>query len=212
MANNIDLKEIEKKILKSAHQHGLFDMVLGFIITGMAFGPIFRESLPQPYNYFIWPLILIIITMIFMFITLKYVIQPRIGIVKPGPSIKSMRKKLFIVVLIQFVIQLTFFILLIIGNGSGIQVEGITFILIIGFFFIPFFAIIAYLLKFPRLYFIGMLIWLAIFINELLYGLFDYRIRWLLSYGIMGSIILFIGLAIFIRFLKKNPIPRGEIA
>ncbi|MFX0005881.1 MAG: hypothetical protein ACFFA7_10955 [Promethearchaeota archaeon] len=211
MANNIDLKEIEKKILKSAHQHGLFDLMLGFIVTGMAFGPIFRESLPPPYNYFTWPLILIIIATIFIFITLKYVIQPRIGIVKPGPSIKSMRKKLFIVVLIQFVIQLTIFILLIIGNGPGIQVEGITFILIIGLFFIPFFAIIAYLMKFPRLYFIGMLIWLAIFINELLYDFIDYRIRWLLSYGVMGGIILLMGSIIFIRFLKKYPKPKIEM-
>jgi hypothetical protein len=211
LTNNIDLKEIEKKVLKSAHQHGLFDMMLGFIVTGMAFGPFFRESLSPPYNYFTWPLILVIIAIIFIFITLKYVIQPRIGIVKPGSSIKSMRKKLFIVVLTQFVIQLTFFILLIIGNGSGIQVTGITFILIIGLFFIPLFAIIAYLMKFPRLYLIGMLIWLAIFINELLYDFLDYRIRWLLSYGVMGGIIFLMGSIIFIRFLQKYPKPKIEM-
>ena len=212
MPENIDLKAIEKNILKSAHQHGLFEMVIGFIVTGMAFGPFFRESLPSPYKYFLWPLILQLIVYILLFIIIKYVIQPRTGIFKPGPSIKSMRRKLVIITFIQVAIHLTFVILLVIGIGSGIHIEGIMFMLIIGLFFIPIFAIIAYLMKYPRLYLIAMLIWLAIFINELLYDPIDYRIRWLLSYGIFGGIIFIIGLVIFIRFLKKYPLPKEEMA
>jgi hypothetical protein len=211
LTENIDLKKIEKQILKTAHQHGLFDMMLGFIVLGMAFGPIFRESLPPPYNYFLWPLIVILIAEIPILIVLKYVIQPRIGIVKPGPSLKSMRNKLLIVTSIQVIIHLIFIIVLVIGIGNGIHVEGIMFILIIGLFFIPIFAIIAYLMKYPRLYLIGMLIWLAIFINELLYDPIDYRIRWLLSYGIIGSVIFIGGLVIFIKFLKKHPKRKSEM-
>ena len=211
MAENIDLKAIEKNILKSAHQHGFFDMIIGFVVTGMAFGPFFRESLPAPYKYFLWPLILVIIAELLLLIIIKYVIQPRTGIVKPGPSLKSMRKKLFIVIFTQFVIQLTFVILLVIGNGPGIQVTGIMFMLIIGLFIIPIFCILAYLMKYPRLYLIVMLIWLAIFINELLYDPIDYRIRWLLSYGMMGGLIFFIGLIIFIKFLKKYPLKKEEV-
>jgi len=211
MTENIDLKTIEKNVLKTAHQHGFFDVVIGFVVTGMAFGPIFRESLPSPYKYFLWPLILVIIAYFLVFIVIKYVIQPRTGIAKPGPSLKSMRKKLIIVTSIQFVIQVIFLILLVVGNGSGIQVEGILFILIVGLFIIPIFAIIASLMKYPRLYLIGMLIWLAIFLNELFYDPIDYRIRWLLSYGIIGSIIFSIGLLIFIRFLKKYPLQKKEI-
>jgi len=212
MPENIDLKAIEKNILKSAHQHGLFEMVIGFIVTGMAFGPFFRESLPSPYKYFLWPLILQLIVYILLFIIIKYVIQPRTGIFKPGPSIKSMRRKLVIITFIQVAIHLTFVILLVIGIGSGIHIEGIMFMLIIGLFLIPLFSIMAYLMKYPRLYLIGMLIWFAIFINELLYDPIDYRIRWLLSYGIMGSIIFIIGLVIFIGFLKKYPLPKEEMA
>ncbi|MFX1309693.1 MAG: hypothetical protein ACFE9M_11425, partial [Promethearchaeota archaeon] len=61
-----------------------------------------------------------------------------------------------------------------------------------------------------RLYLIGMLIWLGIFINELLHDFLDYKIRYLLSYGITGTIIFFIGLIIFIRFLKKYPLQKGD--
>ncbi len=208
MTENVDLKKIEKNILKTGHQHGFFDMLIGFMVMGMAFGPFFRESLPSPYKYFLWPLILIIIAELLLFIILKYIIQPRTGIVKPGPSIKSMRRKLFIVISIQFVIQLIFIVILIIGNGSGMHVEGILFILIVGLFIIPIFGIIAYLMKYSRLYLIGMLIWLAILINELLYDPLAYEIRWLISYGIMGGIIFSIGLVIFIRFLKKYPLHR----
>jgi len=211
MAQNIDIKKIEKNILKTGHQHGFFDMLIGFVVMGMGFSPFFREGLPSPYSYFLWPLILVITAEVLLFTIIKYVIQPRTGIVKPGASIKSMRKKLFIVIIIQFTIQLSFIILLITGNGSGIQVEGIMFILIVGLFIIPLFGIIAYLMKYPRLYLIGVFIWLAIFINELLYDPIDYQIRWLLSYGIMGGIIFSMGLVIFIRFLKKYPLPKEEL-
>lgn len=211
MGENIDLRKIEKNILKMAHQHGFFDLLIGFMVMGMGFAPFFREGLPSPYKYFLWPLILIIITYILTFFIIKYVIQPRTGVAKPGPSLKSMKRKLFIVTFIQVAIHLIFVILLVIGIGSEIHIEGFMFMLIIGLFFLPIFAIIAYLMKYPRLYLIAMLIWLAIFINELLYDPIDYRIRWLLSYGIMGSIIFIIGLVIFIGFLKKYPLPKEEM-
>ena len=210
MGETIDLKKIEKNILKMGHQHGFYDMMFGFIVGGMSLGPIFRESLPSPYRYFLWPLILVIIACLLIFIIFKYIIQPRIGIVKPGPSLKSTGKKLLIVMTVQFILHMTFIILIVIGNNPGIHIEGILFVLIIGLFFMPIFVIMAYLMKYPRLYLIGVFIWLAIFINELLYDSIDYRIRWLLSYGIMGGIIFLMGLIIFIRFLKKYPLPKEE--
>ncbi len=87
--------------------------------------------------------------------------------------------------------------------------EGISFILIISLFFIPLFFILAYLMKFPRLYLIGMLIWVAILINELLYDLLNSTIRWFLSFGLIGIIIIFIGLVFFIKFLKKYPLSKN---
>lgn len=210
MAEKIDLKKIEKNILKTAHQHGFFDMMIGFIVGGMAFGPYFRELLPSPYKYFLWPLILVFMADLLIFIIIRYVIQPRTGIAKPGPSLKSMRKKLIIVTSVQFMIHIIFIILLITGSGSGIQVTGLTFMLIISLFIIPLFATLAYLMKYLRLYIIGLLIWFAIFLNELIYDIMDYRIRWFLSYGIMGGIIFLMGLIIFIRFLKKFPLPKEE--
>jgi len=212
MTEFVDLKKIEKDILKMGHQHGLFDMMIGFIVFGMTFGPIFRESLPSPYRYFLWPLILVIIACLLIFIIVKYVIQPRVGIFKPGPSLKSTGKKLLIITSVQFTIHIIFIILLVIGNNPGIHIEGILFVLVIGLFFMPLFVIMAYLLKYPRLYFIGMLIWLAILINELTYDVIDSRIRWLISYGIPGAIIFFMGLVIFIRFLRRYPLPKKEVA
>ncbi|MHA2034926.1 MAG: hypothetical protein ACW972_04900 [Promethearchaeota archaeon] len=210
MAEKIDLKTIEKNILKTGHQHGLFDMMIGFIIAGMAFGPIFRESLSEPYKYFLWPLIIVIIAELFIFIGIKFIIQPRTGIAKPGPKLKSIRNKMLIVTFIQFIFLLTVFILPFIGFGSGIQVSTIFFLLIVGLTFMPIFIIIAFLFKYPRLYALGVLIWLAIVINELLPYSLDYRIRWILSFGIIGSVIFITGLVIFIRFLRKYPIPNEE--
>jgi len=211
MTNNIDLKRIEKSILKMGHQHGFYDMTIGFIVAGMGLGPTFRESLPSPYRYFLWPLILVVLACLSIFIVVKYVIQPRTGIVKPGPSLKSTRKKLLIVTTVQFITHIIFIVLLGFGNTSGIHLEGILFILIIGLFFMPLFMILAFLLKYTRLYFIGMLIWLAIFINESIYDFLDYRFRWPISFGIPGAIIFFMGLIIFIRFLRTYPLPKEEV-
>ncbi len=203
MVENIDIKKIEKNILKTAHQHGFFDMMIGIVVGGMAFGPYFREFLPSPFKYFLWPLILVLMANLLILVIIKYVIQPRTGIVKPGPSLKSIKKKLIVVTSVQFVIHLIFIILLIIGSGPGIRVTGIMFVLIVGLFIMPLFSILGYLMKYTRLYLIGMLIWLAILINELFYDLLASEIRWLLSYGVIGVIIFSIGLVIFIRFLKK---------
>ncbi|MFW9987785.1 MAG: hypothetical protein ACFFC3_03945, partial [Candidatus Odinarchaeota archaeon] len=137
--------------------------------------------------------------------------QPRIGVVKPGPFQKSIRKKMFIMGSVQIVILIIFIIILITGIYSGIQISGIISILIAGLFFMPFFAIAGYLMKYPRLYLIAFLEWLAIIINELLYDSMNSTIRWLLSFGIMGSVIFLIGLVIFIRFLKKYPLPKEEL-
>ena len=211
MVEDIDLEAIQKKIIKTAHQHGFFDMVIGFVYTGMAFGPIFRESLPEPYRYFLWPLILLCIGYTVVFIVTKYVIRPRMGFAKPGPKLKSVRKKIISITLIQVIFTLTIFLLPIIGITSGVKIEGILFVLIIGLvFIIPPFTIIAYLLKYPRLYAIGVLIWMGIFINETLNRSIDYRIRWLFSFGITGTIILSMGIIIFVRFLKNYPLPKKE--
>lgn len=211
MVEDIDLEAIQKKIIKTAHQHGLFDMSIGFIYTGMAFGPIFREALPEPYRYFLWPLILLCVVFVVIFIVTIYVIRPRMGYVKPGPKIKSVGKKIIIITLIQVIFTLTIFLLPFIGITSGVKVEGILFILIIGLvFIIPPFTIIAYLLKYPRCYAIGVLIWMGIIINETLNRSIDYRIRWLFSFGIIGIIILSMGIIIFVRFLKNYPLPKKE--
>ena len=211
MVEDIDLRAIQKKIIKTAHQHGFFDLSIGLVNFGMAFGPIFRESLPEPYCYFLWPLILICSVIIVVFIGMIYIIRPRMGYVKPGPSIKSAFYKLIIFFFIQFVFILIIFILPFTGIIPEVRVQGILFILIIAVVFImPPITIIAFFLKYPRMYAIGTLILVGVFINEILNRSIDYRIRWLLSYGITGFIILFMGIIVFVRFLKNYPLPREE--
>lgn len=210
MAENLDLKKIEKNILKTAQKHGFIDMLFGFLFLGIGFFPFFYYSLPSPYKYFLWNVIVVFICLVSTLYVNKYVIQPRTGVVKPGSFQKSIRKKVFIVVSIQIVIQLTIIILLFTGSGYGAKVLDMIIMLIIGLFGVTTFAIMGYLMKFPRLYLIGLLIWLAYFINVLLYDSMNYGIRSLLTFGIIGGVIFLMGLTIFIRFLKKYPLPKEE--
>ncbi len=80
MSENPNLKELEKKAYKSTFQDGLWDIQLGLIILGIALNAFIRN------DYFLIPYYAVIIV-IFM-AAKKFIIVPRIGLVKFGKERK----------------------------------------------------------------------------------------------------------------------------
>ena len=64
--------------------------------------------------------------------------------------------------------------------------------------------VMAYMIDFPRGYYIAVLMALAVFLmiltNQMIYSL------------VIGAIIILPGLVLFIRFLRKYPLPQGDQA
>jgi len=72
-------------------------------------------------------------------------------------------------------------------------------------------GIFAYITDFPHISIYGLIIGLGIIVAEILYKTVGTPLDGIITFGIPGLIILFYGLAILYRFLKKYPLPKGEI-
>ena len=107
MAQDIDLKEIEKKAWTSNFQDGLMDILLGIYLLGggmQAF--ILYFFLPYPLDHLLVSVTFYIIGIFIYILCKKYVVIPRIGVVKFGKSRKRRIRHLAYINLIWVILTL----------------------------------------------------------------------------------------------------------
>jgi hypothetical protein len=194
---------LEKKAWRSTFQDGLWDIYLGLILLGLGVGWIGDlVGLFYPFG----PVVLIfgIDIMAVFVITLgkRYITKPRLGQVKFGKERKKRKKWLLLVLLLNVIFSVIIFILTITGNLSQFFVPGLFTPLAIGLMglTVPL-SLVTYYLQVPRFYLYSLLGGFGFFFSELLYPLVGQPWDIVISYGSIGSMILIIGLIIFIRFL-----------
>jgi len=205
MTENISLKKIERKAYRSTFQDGLLDIVWGIIILGMGFSPILKTwGIPKPFSFLLMPLLALSIFMLGK----KYITIPRIGAVKFGPKRKATKKKILVFAAVLFPIQI---ILIIFAQNGSFPFNylknssGLLTPLVIATFCIIFFALLAYIIDFPRLYLIGVLMGASLLTAEILYSSLGSPLDGLIPFSISGFIILLIGFFVLARFLKNYP-------
>jgi hypothetical protein len=125
-----------------------------------------------------------------------------------------MRKvKIIGILTINFCILLILFLVGNLNPQFRLILPGYLYGLIVGllFFTLPL-CFVAYFLQFNRLYVIAILTGISFFLDEI-FALFviPEPIDSLLAFGIISIIILSIGIVVFIRFLKKYPLPKEEL-
>ena len=90
------------------------------------------------------------------------------------------------------------------GSIDGYSSERLMVAALGSLFVGPPMLVMAYMTDYPRGYYIAILMALAVFLmiltNRMIYSL------------VIGAIIILPGLVLFIRFLRKYPLPRGEQA
>jgi hypothetical protein len=204
MRKEVDLKELEKQAYTSIFQDGLLDMFFGLIIIGWitnSLGDFFDTSfvITILFSYYTVVGILIILSK-------SFISAPRIGRAKFGPTRKLNVKRLIIFAVINTSILVILLVLPYIGLFQGVSVEGYFFALIIStlFIWLPL-SIIAFFIKFNRLYIYAIIGGVAFFISDTLRGYFPYLLSSFIVFGVSGGIIFAIGLRIFLKFLKKYP-------
>ena len=209
MTEPIDLKTLEKKVIRTYYEGGAFEIIFGSMFFGMSFGPYFRENLPEPWRYFLWPLLVIGIVILLSTIIKNFITKPRMGIVKLLAKKKSTKRKLLIFIIINTIILVICLFLTISGIFFAIPIKGYLIGLIIGLLFITLpLSIIGYLIQSARMYIVGFLGGITIFLVEFLIPFIGIFLAYIFSYGLIGIILLFIGILVLIRFIKNYPLPK----
>ena len=214
MSAALNLREIERKAFRSAHQDGLWDIYIGGIILSMsvlAYSTA-NEAFPLP-RFALYLLGMGVFYLIFWG-GKKYLTTPRLGQVKFGPQ--RQRRKLTMMIVLGGIVLLQ--VILFLGTvllwrnpdwaarlGFG-QVDPDyerLIVAIVGALFVgPSIVLIAYFNDFLRGYYIAFIVALAVF-SLIWFGQPVYLI-------LAGLVILIPGVVLLIRFLRQHPLPSTE--
>jgi hypothetical protein len=209
MTQDIDLKELEKKAYRSTFQDGVWDIYIGTLFIGWSlryFGIAFNSIIGLTIIIFYYSL-----TVLFFYIAKKFIIVPRMGFVKFGPKRRADKRKIIIFTSINTIVLLIFFLLTLAGIFQYFQFNVIIVPLLIGVCFIWFpLSVVAYFLKYNRLFLYSLLGGLSFILSELLYPFLGFPLNDFLLFGTSGGVIIIIGIIYFIIFLKKYPLSKKE--
>jgi hypothetical protein len=198
MTDEINLKEIERKAWISYFEDGLWDLFFGvlFLISGI-------RSLTDNVSYVggLYALLLVVCILILP-IGKKRITIPRLGYVKFGPA-RKLRQSKAIAVLASSVLA-TFALLMLSKSGLALPPKMLISPIIAGWIAVVF-GVLAYYLDFKRLFAYGVLF----AISEVLSGLFGEPIGSIMQ-TISGVAVLVVGIAVFMRFMRRYPLPTEE--
>lgn len=208
MSQRISLKEAERKAFRTAYNDGLWDIFLGCFCLIFAIGPYLSSSLGDFWSSVVflpfWGLVFLAIWLI-----RKHVVTTRVGVVKFGLTRKT---KLAIFTIVMLVVNIIAFILGLFAALSFGKVPGQVYTIILGMIFLFGFSIAAYFLDFNRLYIYGLLVGFSPLVGEWLWtqGYASHH-GFPITFGTTAGIMILVGLAVFIRLLRDNPVPREEV-
>lgn len=207
MSEKLSLKAAERKAFTMAFDDGLWDIFLGCFFLQFVIAPFLSERLGDFWSSFIflpfWGLVYLAIWLI-----RKYIVKPRIGTVKFGPTRTAKLKKFTLVMLLVNTLVLILGVIALFSFGV---VSGQIYPVILGLTLLIAFSLAAYFLDFPRLYIYGLLLTLSPLVGEWLFthGYASHH-GWPITFGATCGIMILTGVIIFIRFLRKNPVPMME--
>ncbi len=214
MTTQLSLKEIERKAFRSTYQDGLWDLYYGLVVICMSIF-VYRPAAGYSPMNIVLALSAIAVTYVFFWAGKKFITLPRMGQVQFGAQRKKRRLTLIIVLSVVVLIQvfLVAWQLLAWANpapgarfNSLIPDKDVMDLVVasIGALIVgPSMILVAYFRDFPRGYYIAVMIALAaflmIYLNKPVYPI------------IIGILIALPGLVLFIRFLRKYPLPDEEV-
>jgi hypothetical protein len=207
MSQKISLKEAERKAFRLTSQDGLWDIFISCLPLQFAIGPLLSPIMGDFWSSVIflpvWGLAYLAIWLV-----RKYVVKPRIGMVKYGP-VRRLRLMRF--TSIMLVGNLAILALGIVVYVNFATLSGVLIAVILGLFWLIGFSMAAYFLDYPRLYFYGLLLAVSPLIGEWLYSTYGVAHHGFpVTFGFSAGVMIVSGIATFIHFLHDNPLPTME--
>jgi hypothetical protein len=204
VSQKISLKEAERKAFRTTLNDGLVDIFLGCFLLMFVIGLYLSDSLGDFWSSAVFLPFLALVYLAIWLIR-RYVVTPRIGMVKFGQARKAKLAKFTVVMLVINVVALILGSVAALSFGS---VPGQMISILFGLILLMGFSIAAYFLDFNRLYIYGLLVGLSPLIGEWLWthGYATHH-GFPITFGTSSGIMILVGLAVFIRLLHNNPVP-----
>lgn len=212
ITEKIDLKEIEKRTWRSTFEDGILDIYFGILVLGIGIGMSLSPVLPNPFDYFV-TFIFIGVGLAFFLSAKKLITQPRLGIVKFGLKRKGRKLKTLIVLSINLIILLVLYIIRFTNPELNLEFPGYLDGLILGLLFITApVCFAAYFIQYPRFYLYGILVGISFFLSDLFSIFIPEPFDALIVFSLISGIIILMGIIYLIKFLRKYPLSKEEMA
>lgn len=208
MTQTIDLKKLERKAYRSTFQDGLWDIMLGLIILALGVIPLLTELKLGDF----WSSMLLIPFYLFGYFIFtqgkrRFTI-PRMGMIKFGPMRKKKRRKIILFLMAALLIGLLagVIFLKIILMADWLPVAFLMVLIFVSF------NLGAHYLDFSRLTVYGAILTLFVPLGEILFrkGFLSHH-GFPMIFGTSGILMIVTGIVLFIRFLRKYPLPTEEV-
>lgn len=215
MSAPFDLRQLEKKAFRTTYEDGLLDMDMGGIIASMsALAFLLEDDADRWVNFGLFFVGMLASTLLYQ-LGKKFITLPRMGQVVFGPARK--RRAATLAGILGVIVALQ--VLIVLGSVLLWKYPGLAgwlgwsvdqpdterlVVAVIGALFVgPSMTLMAYFTDFPRGYYIAVMLSLAVFM-----------MIWFRSPVIMlviAGLIFIPGMVLFIRFLRKYPLPPAEV-
>ena len=213
MSEKLDLKALERKAFRSTYQDGLWDILFGLIVIGIAFYMYRPEEGYSAFNT-VWMMVTFIVAYLVFWGGKKFITVPRMGQVRYG-VIRKQKARTLAIILGGFVLVQAGIVLLTSLSQHNLELAAKInsflpagssdrlMVAVVGSLFVgPSLILIAYFNDFVRGFYIAILMALAVFLmillNQPVYPV------------IIGGVIIVPGLVLFVQFLRKYPLHRQE--
>jgi hypothetical protein len=216
MSTSLDLKNIEKKAFRAAHQDGLWDIYIGGVVLSMSVLAYSTASEAKPFLRFGLYLAGMGMFYLIFWSGKKYLTTPRLGQVRYGPRRQKRKLTMMLVLAGIVLLQLIFLVGTIflwvnperatsLGfSHSGLDSERMLVAIVGALFVGPSMVLISYFNDFLRGYYIAFIMSLAVF-SLIWFGQPIYLI-------IAALLIILPGVVVFVRFLREHPLPPSEVS
>lgn len=207
MEQQIDLKQLERKVWTAFFEDGIWDIYLGMLLMAMAVGALLTDVGVPESNQVIVYLLLIVGAMLFLWAGKRFITIPRIGRVRFGSKGKSRIGKAVILMTISALVGLLAFVIAALSAKGSLPRSFPADLLLPAIWvanMIIVFSLAAYFLRFNRLYLIGVMFAVGVPLDIILKEL-THRDLTFVAFGMPALVILAVGIVVLVRFLRRYP-------
>ena len=201
MVQAINLKEAEQRAFEMFYRDGMWDILVGYIVSVFAIAPLLRSPLGDFWNAAIFFPLGIMLWLVLLAVR-NDVVAPRSGtVILSRARRKRMSWTFFTIFIVHLGAQILGYDLLELSEDPGWSTA-----LQFGILTLVLFSVPALLLKFRRLYVYGVLVAGSPLIGELLYEQWGTAHHgYPIVFGTTAAIIIGTGVVLFLRLLRNNP-------